>query len=401
MFGRKRHINDAGHIKKNTRGTSNEISFSVLDAMKNSVEDDAADDEMPLGRISLFTLGNKKDSPATPTKGAQITMPGAGRGATKSGSAFSSGVLSAEASMRKKQRKRSKRALIIIVVLIAICVIAIVGTFAVHGIQSQMSQADRMRVAIEGASGYLDQLSDFKALLDAAEHDPIEQLASSDFTEKATEAIDETAGHLAKLRTVKTQIEDLKEGLFSPAESENANQTLSNINEYTNLLERGSATLKQVSQVVSAYQEAVEYQTLILEADTLVREAIEISNTANDDAFRQALEKSREAFEKLAVARDTAEALIAQTKELFATAPINGMDSSQLIQPFVDYANLRIQAQDFAIAADEAFLAKNSAKLIEANDGYNALETQAAELIAQQNGLFPADLIKQAFAQTR
>ena len=39
MFGKKKNsISHAGHIKSDTVGTSNEISFSVLDAAKMSMD---------------------------------------------------------------------------------------------------------------------------------------------------------------------------------------------------------------------------------------------------------------------------------------------------------------------------------------------------------------------------
>ncbi len=65
-------ITRAAHIKKHTRGTSNEISFSVLDAAKNALDGDANDKQKHApfsGRISLFTLPGRRKKPAgTPTK---------------------------------------------------------------------------------------------------------------------------------------------------------------------------------------------------------------------------------------------------------------------------------------------------------------------------------------------
>ena len=40
MGKREDKITRAAHIKRHTRGTSNEISFSVLDAAKNALEGD-------------------------------------------------------------------------------------------------------------------------------------------------------------------------------------------------------------------------------------------------------------------------------------------------------------------------------------------------------------------------
>lgn len=402
MFGRKKNIGGGGHIKKNTQGTSNEISFSVLDAMKNSADQETGEEQTPLGKIALFSLGRGKEPPDTPGKDSQFSVSGSGGGAkSPSSSGISSKSISAEASVRKKQRMRSKRSVIVVVVLVMVALVGVAGYFAMHGIQSQMSHSDRMRLAIDEAQGELSSLESFKLLLDKAEHQPLDALNSEGFVEQASAAVSEAPENLNRLRGAKTQIEALQEGLFSPVESENANQALSDINEYINMLEQGKPFLEDISSVVTSYQKALEYQSLLMAADALAREAIEVSNNTTTEGFNEALQKSREAFEKFAAARDVASALINQTQALFEAAPINEMNSVQLMQPFVDYANLRVQSQEFAIAADEAFLQKNSARIIEANNSYNNLEAQAAELIAQQNGRFPADLITEAFSRIR
>ena len=51
------------HIKKNTAGTSNEISLSVLDGLKSQADSELgeADPKVKLGDLSLFTVSSKKD----------------------------------------------------------------------------------------------------------------------------------------------------------------------------------------------------------------------------------------------------------------------------------------------------------------------------------------------------
>ena len=60
----KRHdkINHAAHIKRRTEGTSNELSFSVLDAAKNAQLNGGEDDLPLVGEVSLFTLAGKNSS---------------------------------------------------------------------------------------------------------------------------------------------------------------------------------------------------------------------------------------------------------------------------------------------------------------------------------------------------
>ena len=51
------------HIKKNTAGTSNEISLSVLDGLKSQADSELgeADPKVKLGDLSLFTVSSKKN----------------------------------------------------------------------------------------------------------------------------------------------------------------------------------------------------------------------------------------------------------------------------------------------------------------------------------------------------
>ena len=72
MSKRSDKLNHAAHVKKSTRGTSNELSFSVLDAARNALDDGkdpSSDQARGFGRIRLFTLPiGRRKPPATPKK---------------------------------------------------------------------------------------------------------------------------------------------------------------------------------------------------------------------------------------------------------------------------------------------------------------------------------------------
>ena len=98
-----------GHIKRNTQGTSNEISFSVLDAKKAAHADTDEDAGSPLGRISLFTLGKKRPS-GTPSK--DPTLPGKFTQRAHAAPSRPSWEFSGtEVEDRKVRRKRNRRLL--------------------------------------------------------------------------------------------------------------------------------------------------------------------------------------------------------------------------------------------------------------------------------------------------
>lgn len=86
LRNREEKIARAAHIKRNTEGTSNEISFSVLDAAKNAMEYGGRDTRprgvSRLGSIPLFTLGKGKKPVATPSKEKEITIPSSSASST-------------------------------------------------------------------------------------------------------------------------------------------------------------------------------------------------------------------------------------------------------------------------------------------------------------------------------
>lgn len=69
----------AAHIKQNTQGTSNEVSLSVLDAIKSELDGTKRDvDVHKPGRIPLFTLPGRRKRTGVPEKERGLPLPGGG-----------------------------------------------------------------------------------------------------------------------------------------------------------------------------------------------------------------------------------------------------------------------------------------------------------------------------------
>lgn len=72
MRRRSDKLSHAAHVKRSTRGTSNEISFSVLDAARNALDEGKekpTEQAKRFGRIHLFTLPiGRRRPPSTPVK---------------------------------------------------------------------------------------------------------------------------------------------------------------------------------------------------------------------------------------------------------------------------------------------------------------------------------------------
>ena len=102
----------AAHIKRHTKGTSNEISFSVLDAAREALDDKRNRDGAAsrFGKISLFTLpGRRKKPSGTPVKEQGLPLSDGGFAAAGGKSPFSRYDALDFASSAVEEAKDSKR----------------------------------------------------------------------------------------------------------------------------------------------------------------------------------------------------------------------------------------------------------------------------------------------------
>ena len=185
----------AAHIKRNTEGTSNEISFSVLDAAKNSLDGEGG--SSPFGTISLFTLPGKKKCISTPSKdeGLALTQREASRSAARAQSRSerrqrrleqkrASGVahgshsareprsFDAEVASRKRARKRGR---LIVSSVLTVVLLSVAGGLTWWGFgtyQDQQTYKGVLSSAISELSGTDDLLAEIDAVVvDLANND--------------------------------------------------------------------------------------------------------------------------------------------------------------------------------------------------------------------------------------
>lgn len=405
MFGRKKDQPGSGYIKDNTLGSSNEISFSVLDAKVRSTDaEDAGDGKTPLGRISLFTLGRKKKPASTPAKDKLITTESSGvsgKGGSDPSAPMSDvtaklqrsadampaprwAYSAQEVSERKSKRRRSKATAITVTVLIVAVLLAIGGFFAFRAIQHQMDFIGQLDEQVVIVDAQREALQPFTTLVNEAADKPIEdldhnyQVSAFDF-QKPT--IDEAT---AKLKAARKQIERIQGNLVTPGDKERSNNAIMAVNALLNMIELGTKILEECEQYTGDYVDASRIMELLLEGDSAAREAAELGGGKTQNDMRASIDKSNEAIAKF------------QEANVLATAIRDG-ERVEGMQLFIDYIALRVSAQESAIKADNAFINVNSAQLAAFGEEYNAKEAEAAEEIAKANGVYPPELVKQAF----
>lgn len=372
MFGRKKKNREgSGHIKENTFGSSNEISFSVLDAMKSQSSDESSKQSMA-GKTNIET--GSLDSPIKP----KWEYP------------------QQEIDSRKAKRKVGKRWAVILGVLVGLIALSIAGYFAVRAIQHQMDYITRLDDEIATVLNCDEDLDSFKETIDKITTQPIDRLddvineaiyrQTEDNTDSKMEHTLKTQER--KLQNAKRNIESIQDNLATPMDKERASNALVTINTELDLIECGRNIAIWFEPYADAYEAANQFMTTLLAADDLARQAADLANESTKDSFDSSIEKSREAIARFEEAGDYAAVLRDTT----------GLDG---IQDFIDYVSLRISAQNLAIKADQAYLGINSSQLKSANDEYNATEQRAAELMNTLSQSYPTNMVADWFASNR
>lgn len=398
----------AAHIKRHTVGTSNEISLSVLDAAKNELDGDSGKDTAVrpsrFGHISLFTLPlRRKKSIATPTKerglllsngefasaedapapapvgkvdvgspqSSTSTVPPSLRGdgspslpASALGRVSSSKkALSSEDEIaRRKARRRRHRVLAaVLVVLVGLSLAGAGGWYLYQDHQRHMSQVSQL----DGALDLIRGADETVVALDGLVSKPLDpaSIAAAD-------------GVLGDLPSAFEQLEEadaiarrLSIELRESEEKEAANQTVAAVAARTALLDSGRQIVEQAKQADVAARTARETWQGVIKADALARDAAALVVDTTDEHVTASKEKTEAAIEAFTAAQNGLEELAYENPDADMAA-------------LIDYVAKRLEAMGYALASDDAFLAKNKEEAVAQNDAYNRADAEAATIAA-------------------
>lgn len=412
-------IAGAAHIKRNTEGTSNEISLSVLDAAKaGSGEGSRKSSGHPhfphLGVVSLFTLGRAKKPAPTPTKESGLTLstgefvsaedakdaastpqtvpgissdgpdgasstasiasvagsvplkPSRGAGAAGAGSWQSPAE---EVARRKALRKRGKRLAVASIMLVALALIAVGGTVLYSGWVSKQDARGQLAARVDVVMSDWAVVGKFTQFTETTKNTPLDS-----FNVEATQAAYEAESDRLKeaensLLATKADIESLQPSLADANDLEMSNQALAMINAQLSAMHAGRDVMDAYLNAGKAYALVSQGWGKVLEADALARAAAALVTSTSVDNVNASMAKSNEALGLFISGRDAVSAAQGVCDVDFA--------------PYIDYINLRIEAQGFALSSDRAYLDRNKEVAQQANSDYNRVDAQAADLIAE------------------
>lgn len=418
-------ITGAAHIKRHTAGTSNEISFSVLDAAKQALDGEAPEEgkRAPIfGRIALFTLPGRRKKPiATPTKakglhlstgdfvsvdddaapatfgvlGAEGVRPtpdlAGGEGSPKAAPSLalgrSDGSLPSaahaaplrspeeEIARRKARRRLSRAAAIVVVVLVTLALLAAGGFYLYQGFQKHQANVSQL----DGALSLIAQADETLLVL----NDVVENPFGEEADEKAAALPGQLEAASALLADADEDARSASAELGESADKEAANQAVAAIGARQSLLDAGSQLVAASASAWEAVGHVDAAWSRLLEADELAREAAALVTETTPENVQASKDKTNEALAALS----SAQAELDEAQAAFGEADLS---------PLTAYLDKRAEALGYAIASNDAFLARNKEEAAAQNDAYNAADAEAAEL-AEGLPAEPASMVRDAY----
>lgn len=413
MGKRNDKLGRAAHIKRHTVGTSNEISFSVLDAAKNELEGDVGKDAAArpsrFGHVSLFTLPlRRKKSIATPTKerglllssgefasaenptpasslgtvdvgspksdvGGPTTVPtGAPRKTAAAGSAAPAAgapapvpsklVRSPEEEIAlRKARRRLHRMLAATLVVVGLCLAGAGGWYLYQDHQRHLHQVAQLDEALD----LIREADETVVALDGIVANPLDagSLAQAD------SVLAKLPAALAQLEEADAAARRVSVDLRESEDKEAANQTVAATGARTALIESGRQIVEQAQRADEAARAVREAWQRVVEADALARDAAALVADTTAEHVTASKDKTNAAVGAFADAQTALEALDSAYADVDLASPL-------------DYVAKRIEAMGYALASDDAFLAKNKEEAVAQNDAYNRADAEAATLAA-------------------
>ena len=414
MGKRNDKLGRAAHIKRHTVGTSNEISFSVLDAAKNELEGDVGKDAAArpsrFGHVSLFTLPlRRKKSIATPTKerglllssgefasaenptpasslgtvdvgspksdvGGPTTVPtGAPRKTAAAGSAAPAAGAPApvpsklvrspeeEIALRKARRRLHRMLAATFVVVVGLCLAGAGGWYLYQDHQRHLHQVAQLDEALD----LIREADETVVALDGIVANPLDagSLAQAD------SVLAKLPAALAQLEEADAAARRVSVDLRESEDKEAANQTVAATGARTALIESGRQIVEQAQRADEAARAVREAWQRVVEADALARDAAALVADTTAEHVTASKDKTNAAVGAFADAQTALEALDSAYADVDLASPL-------------DYVAKRIEAMGYALASDDAFLAKNKEEAVAQNDAYNRADAEAATLAA-------------------
>lgn len=345
-------IFDFLHIKQRTAGSSNELSFDVLEHKSAEAS----------GKASRTTM-----LPKAP-KASQGSYRGVAGTSTLSGQA--------EVEKRKRARRLHR---IRLQVVAAIVIIALIGVGVYSGMriyEDRMDFAGRVNALVDRLMAVDVEL----AAIDGMMVDPL----NAEMAEERSAALSK----MPKLTTELNRISVDAQSLAELADDDKGKMVVDQISKAAlarnGMMSIASEAFRFSNEANDQVERTNRIWSDVLDADQTAREAISAANKATSP------EAASGALDSLRVANDGFEGALSEMQDMSATYGVDFSDQQA-------YLAKKTEAMGYAIETSEALLAGNRDAAKEANERYNDADAEAVQL-ASELPPSPGDAVQERFA---
>ena len=319
------------HLKKGTEGTSNEISFDVLQQKK------------------LATADTRKEAPWE---------------------------FSANGKTKKFSARHPEHWVKILAIVIACLVSLVLALMGIASVMQRMSGSlDRMKSQIQQVK---QASEDFEEVITTAntllnfEASEIGNALSEQKISNAETSCDKLKKTLEK---DKESITSTLSEIGTPSDRESGNNAISLVNKELLLAERFSNVVSYGKPYVALKTSTTHALKKLVEADSADKQASSQLTAGSVDEARKSIEAAEQAK---SLAQEASE-LFEKAMQINENSPVELIDESKF-KEYLKYCQLVEDAQDATIASANAYIDRNKEELEKKNAEYNSLKEKASAI---------------------
>ena len=348
------------HVKKRTAGSSNELSFDVLDAARDELD----------GKKGLYTRIADRAKQVQGDYQGTNPKPQQPRGSSPQKASLSD-------NGKTRRRLLASGALVVVLALIA-GVIVLMQDLTQNPADDKPSFADELPAVVSGLASVDEGFPAVDQVM-AASPENVE-------AETRADALSGFAGARAALDETAKAAEALDGLAVTDNEKTALDQLNQTVKERYAILDRAERAMKLAAQSDDEVAQISAAWSRVFEADQLARAATEQANAAVTE------EETQVARDSTQQALDQMNAVLAQFQDM------SGRYSTLDLSVQIEYLQKRVEALEHATATSDALLAGDREVAQSENEAYNAADQEAASM-AEELPISIDQFVREAFTQ--
>lgn len=357
------------HMKKNTAGTSNELSLSVLDGLKSQADAQDGTKRSKSVPASLGGRASSRDGKGAAAGTPPLALPApASLKESRMQRARARALENPEEEIQRRKKRRRVRRFAMGAVALSCCV-ALAATGVLFASERLEAHDQTMAVLQEGFEE-LEQADQTILAADAVVTSSVDDSTLDEIT-RIQEELSAAGVHVNAAESLAAEA---SKRLGESADRDAANQLALSASSRRDMMEYAAALMEQDWHAKTAVDAVNACWEQVLAADALMKEAAGLVKDTTVENTRASQAKTEEALAKL----DEAMAFLNVAYESYNAADLGLLES---------YIVKRQEAAYFALASDEAIYVQDKATAEESNSAYNRAEAEAAAIA----GDFPED----------